>query len=41
MRHDLFEFNAAGMTWRQRAWRIAFLLACIAVTAYDLFVARP
>jgi hypothetical protein len=40
MRHDIFEFNAAGMTPRQRAWRVLFLLACIAVTALDLFVWR-
>lgn len=41
MRHDIFEFNALGMTWAQRAWRVAFLLACIAVLAYDVFIGRP
>lgn len=41
MKHDLFEFNALGMTWGQRAWRIAFLLVCIVVLAMDLLVWRP
>lgn len=41
MRHDIFEFNALGMTWWQRAWRVAFLLACIGVTLMDLLVWRP
>ena len=41
MKHDIFEFNAAGMRWQDKAWRIAFLLACIAATTYDLFVGRP
>lgn len=41
MKHDIFEFNALGMTWGQRAWRVAFLLACIAVLAMDLLVWRP
>lgn len=40
MKHDLFEFNAAGMSAYDRAWRIAFLVGCIAVTAMDLFVWR-
>lgn len=40
MKHDLFEFNAEGMTLSQRAWRIGLLLACIAATALDLFVWR-
>ena len=41
MKHDLFEFNMTDMTWADRAWRIALLLALIAVLAYDLFVGRP
>ena len=41
MKHDLFEFATPGMTWGQRAWRIVFLLALIAVCALDLFVWRP
>lgn len=41
MKHDIFEFTTPGMTWSQRAWRIAFLLALIAVCALDLFVWRP
>lgn len=41
MKHDIFEFNAEGMSWADRAWRVAFLLACIGVAAYDLFVGRP
>ena len=41
MKHDIFEFNAVGMTWRDRAWRIAFLLSTVGACAYDLFVGRP
>lgn len=41
MKHDIFEFSAVDMTPSQRAWRIALLLACIAVLALDLFVWRP
>lgn len=41
MRHDIFEFNAEGMTFGDRAWRIALLLAVIAACALDLFVWRP
>ena len=41
MKYDLFEFASPGMTWSQRAWRVLFLLACIAVAALDLFVWRP
>jgi len=40
MRYDLFEFNALGMSRSARAWRVLFLLACVAVTAMDLFVWR-
>jgi hypothetical protein len=40
MKHDIFEFNGEGMTAGQRAWRILFLLACIAVIVLDLFVWR-
>lgn len=41
MKHDIFEFTAEGMTPRQRATRVAFLLALIAVLVLDLFVWRP
>jgi len=41
VKHDIFEFTAEGMTPAQRAWRFAFLLACIAVTALDVFYWRP
>ena len=41
MRYDIFEITTAGMTFGQRAWRVIFLLACIAVAALDLFVWRP
>lgn len=41
MRHDIFEFTTEGMTFIERAWRVAFLLAVIAVCALDLFVWRP
>jgi hypothetical protein len=41
VKHDIFELNAKGMTFADRAWRVAFLLACIAVLALDLFFWRP
>lgn len=41
MKHDIFEFNAEGMSAGDRAWRIAFLLACIVAATYDLFIGRP
>lgn len=41
MKHDIFEFDGVGMTRGQRAWRIAFLLACVAVVCLDLFYWRP
>jgi predicted small integral membrane protein len=41
MRYDVFDFIAPDMTWMQRAWRVLFLLACIAVALLDLFVWRP
>ncbi len=41
MKYDLFEITTEGMTITQRAWRIAVLLAIIAVCAMDLFVWRP
>lgn len=41
MKHDLFEFNAVGMTWGQRLWRIALLTACIAILILDLTYWRP
>lgn len=40
MRYDLFEFSIAGMTWQQRAWRIALLLTLIGVCILDLFYWR-
>jgi hypothetical protein len=41
MKYDPFEFTTEGMTLAQRAWRVLFLLACIAVAALDLFIWRP
>jgi len=41
MKHDIFEFAASGMTFGQRAWRVAFLLAIVVVCLLDLFVWRP
>lgn len=41
MKHDIFEFNAVGMTHGDRAWRVVFLLVCIGALAYDLLIARP
>lgn len=41
MKYDPFEFTAAGMTWYDRAVRVAFLLAIVVVCALDLFVWRP
>ena len=41
MKHDLFEFSCEGMTWPQKAWRIAFLLLCIGMLMYDMFIWRP
>lgn len=41
MRYDLFEFSIDGMTYGQRAVRVLFLLAVIAVCALDLFIWRP
>lgn len=41
MKYDLMEITTPGMTWGQRAWRVGFLLAVIAVCALDLFVWRP
>lgn len=40
MKYDIFEFNTEGMTSGQRASRVLFLLACIAVAAMDVFVWR-
>lgn len=40
MKHDLFEFNAEGMTFADRAWRALFLLGCIALCSLDLWVWR-
>ena len=41
MKHDIFEFNAEGMTWADRAWRVVFLATIIGVVLMDLFVWRP
>lgn len=41
MRHDIFEFNMADMTWYDRAWRVLFLLAIIGVVLMDLLYWRP
>lgn len=41
MRHDPFDFLAAGMSWQDRAVRVLFLLAIIVVCALDLLVWRP
>lgn len=41
MKHDIFEFNFTTMTRGERTWRVLFLLALIAVLAYDLFIGRP
>ena len=40
MKHDIFDFNPR-MTRAQRAWRIALLIAAIAVLGLDLFYWRP
>lgn len=40
MKHDLFDFNP-NMTTGERAWRIALLLALIAVLLLDLLLWRP
>ena len=41
MKHDIFEFNAADMTWADRAVRVIFLIALIGVLLADLFIWRP
>lgn len=41
MKHDIFEFNMRDMTTADRVWRVLFLLALLAVLAYDLLVGRP
>jgi hypothetical protein len=41
MKHDIFEFTTEGMTLAQRAWRVAIVLALLAVLGLDLFVWRP
>lgn len=41
MKHDLFDLHAEDMTIGDRAWRVIFLLAVIAVCGLDLFVWRP
>jgi hypothetical protein len=40
MKHDLFEFNAKGMTVVDKAWRVLFLCSAIAVLIADLFFWR-
>lgn len=41
MKHDIFEFNMTTMTRADIFWRVVFLLALVAVLAYDLFIGRP
>jgi hypothetical protein len=41
MKHDPFEFNIKGMTFADKAWRVLFLVAIIAVLTADLFYWRP
>lgn len=41
MKHDIFEFNMKDMSTADRVWRVLFLLALLAVLAYDLFIGRP
>jgi hypothetical protein len=41
MKHDPFEFFAPDMTWMQRAWRVAALVAVVVVLLADVFVWRP
>ena len=41
MKHDLFEFNMDRMTWGDRAVRVIFLSALIAILVADLFYWRP
>lgn len=40
MKHDLFEFNALGMSRADRAWRVALLVVLVAIAAMDLFFWR-
>lgn len=41
MKYDIFEFCAQGMTTRERAARVVFLLFLVAVLALDLYIWRP
>jgi hypothetical protein len=41
MNYDIFELRGIGMTWYDRAWRVALLLGCIGALLYDMFVGRP
>ena len=41
MKHDIFEFDAKGMTWQDRALRVAFLVVLIGISLLDLYVWRP
>jgi hypothetical protein len=41
MKHDIFEFCISEMRWYAIAWRVALVLFCIGVLAYDLLVGRP
>ena len=41
MKYDIFEITTTGMTPIQRGWRVAILLAVIAICTLDLFVWRP
>ena len=40
MKHDIFDLNP-HMTFLERAWRVAFLLASVAVLLLDLYYWRP
>ena len=41
MKHDIFDFDPLTMTRGQRAWRVLFLVGCIALAWLDLCVWRP
>lgn len=40
MKHDIFEFNAEGMTWFDHAWRAILLVALLTILACDIFIWR-
>ena len=41
MKHDPFESRSLEMTWWDKAWRVVFLAAIIAVLFADIFYWRP